>query len=220
MKWPHHRIKKLMALLDTTHPDAKCALRHHDPFQLIVATILSAQCTDERVNLTTPALFAKFPDAASLAKADIAEIEIIIRPTGFFRNKARNLVGMASALVQFHADIVPNDFAKLKTLPGVGQKTANVVLANAFGVPALAVDTHIFRVARRLGLSEANTPENVEADLCGLFPKNSWIALHHQLIWHGRLICSARRPKCTECSLAKLCAVGTGTISDPHKGRE
>jgi endonuclease-3 len=218
MKWPPSRTKKLMALLDAAHPNAGCALSHHDPFQLIVATILSAQCTDERVNLTTPALFSKFPDADSLAGADVAELEAIIRPTGFFRNKARNLIGMAYALAQHHGGIVPNDFAALKALPGVGQKTANVVLANAFGVPALAVDTHIFRVARRIGLSEANSPEEVEADLCGIFPKSSWIALHHQLIWHGRLICSARKPKCQECPLANLCAVGSGAISDPHKG--
>jgi len=217
MKWSVPRTKKLMELLEIALPNAKCALEHVDPFQLIVATILSAQCTDERVNRTTPALFAKYPNAAALADADVAELEAIIRPTGFFRNKARNLIGMAQALTQHYGGNVPNDHAALESLPGVGQKTANVVLANAFGIPALAVDTHIFRVARRLGLSSANTPEKVEADLCQHFPKNSWIALHHQLIWHGRLICSARNPKCSECSLIKICATGTGAISDPHK---
>jgi endonuclease-3 len=218
MKWSDSRIKKLMGLLEKAYPSAKCALAHLDPFQLIVATILSAQCTDKRVNSTTPTLFARFPDAAALAEADVAELEAIIRPVGFFRTKARNLIGMASALTQRYDGEVPSDPAALGSLPGVGRKTANVVLANGFGIPALAVDTHIFRVARRLGLSEANTPEKVEADLCGLFPKDSWIALHHQLIWHGRLICSARNPRCSECGLIKICAMGTGLIADPHRG--
>jgi endonuclease-3 len=208
MSWPDSRIKKLIALLDEAYSQAKCSLNHVDPFQLIVATILSAQCTDERVNRTTPALFAKFPDALALAEADLAELESIIRPTGFFRNKARNLIGMAKGLVQRHGGKVPDTHEALEALPGVGQKTANVVLANAFGIPALAVDTHIFRVSRRLGLSEAKTPEKVEADLCSQFPKGSWIALHHQLIWHGRRVCSARNPKCSECSLASICATG------------
>jgi endonuclease-3 len=206
MQWTKPRLKKFAELLEAAHPDALCALEHSDPFQLFVATILSAQCTDERVNRTTPQLFAKYPDAQALAGADIAELEAIIRPTGFFRNKARNRIGMATALVRLHDGAVPNDFAALESLPGVGQKTANVVLANAFGIPALAVDTHIFRVARRLGLSDANTPEKVEADLCRLFPKSSWIELHHRLIWHGRLVCAARKPKCGECGLAELCA--------------
>jgi len=216
MKWSKPQIKKLMALLEAAHPDAGCALRYSDPFQLIVATILSAQCTDERVNSVTPALFARYPNAAALAEADSGELEAVIRPTGFFRNKARNLIGMAAALIQQHGGLVPDDPAALGALPGVGQKTANVVLANAFGIPALAVDTHIFRVARRLGLSNAGMPEKVEADLRGLFPKSAWIALHHQLIWHGRLICSARSPKCSDCGLVKLCATGRGEISDPH----
>jgi endonuclease-3 len=216
MQWTKPKLKKLNELLEIAHPNALCALEHSDPFQLIVATILSAQCTDERVNRTTPQLFAKYPDAQALAGADAAELEAIIRPTGFFRNKARNLIGMATALVKLHGGKVPHDFAALESLPGVGQKTANVVLANAFGIPALAVDTHIFRVARRLGLSEANTPEKVEADLCRQFPKSNWIALHHRLIWHGRLVCAARKPKCAECGLIEVCSVGAGTIEDPH----
>jgi endonuclease-3 len=206
MKWTRPRVKEMMALLEAAHPDAGCELRHAGPFQLIVATILSAQCTDERVNRTTPALFEKYPDAAALAVADQAELEGIIRPTGFFRNKAKNLIGMAAALVNRHGGEVPGDGAALGDLPGVGRKTANVVLANAFGVPALAVDTHVFRVARRLGLSSTDTPEKVEADLCALFPRESWIMLHHRLIWHGRRVCSARSPKCQECTLAGLCA--------------
>ncbi|WLT31999.1 endonuclease III [Geothrix sp. PMB-07] len=208
----------LQRLLRAAYPDARCALDHQDPFQLVVATILSAQCTDARVNLTTPALFARFPDAASLANARVEEIEALIRSTGFYHNKAKNLLGLGQALMARHGGKVPSDPAELGALPGVGQKTANVVLANAFGVPALAVDTHIFRVARRLGLSKATTPEKVEADLCRLFPREDWIELHHQLIFHGRRVCDARRPDCAGCSLLDLCPTGLGKIKDPHTG--
>ncbi len=208
----------LQARLRAAYPDARCALDHRDPFQLVVATILSAQCTDARVNLTTPALFARFPDAASLALANQWEVEGLVRSTGFFRNKARNLIGLAQALMARHGGRVPSDPAALGALPGVGQKTANVVLANAFGVPALAVDTHIFRVARRLGLSKAATPEKVEADLCRLFPREDWIELHHQLIFHGRRTCDARRPDCAGCALRELCPTGLGKMVDPHSG--
>ena len=204
--------------LRAAYPDAKCALDHADPFQLVVATILSAQCTDARVNLTTPALFARFPDAPSLAAAPLLELEALIRSTGFYHNKARNLIGLAQALLARHGGEVPADPAALGALPGVGQKTANVVLANAFGVPALAVDTHIFRVARRLGLSKANTPEKVEADLCRTFPREDWIELHHQLIFHGRRVCDARRPDCAACPVLSLCPTGRGKLKDPHLG--
>ena len=183
-----------------------------------MATILSAQCTDARVNLTTPALFQRFPDAASLASAAQSEVEALVQSTGFFRNKARNLIGLGQALIARHGGAVPNDAAQLAALPGVGQKTANVVLANAFGVPALAVDTHIFRVARRLGLSKANTPEKVEADLCQHFPRQDWIELHHHLIFHGRRRCQARRPDCGNCPLLDLCPTGLGKVPDPHSG--
>lgn len=211
-------MDELLRLLDAAYPEARCELEHEDPFQLVVATILSAQCTDARVNLTTPALFAKYPDSRSLAKADLEDLETIIRSTGFYHNKAKNLVGMAKALVERHDGQVPRVKAELAALPGVGPKTANVVLANAFGVPALAVDTHIFRVARRLGLSKASTPEKVEEDLCASFPETLWIPLHHQLIWHGRRVCDARKPRCTECTLRELCPTGTGRIPDPHTG--
>jgi endonuclease III len=219
MRWTRPRIQELKALLRETYPDVRCALEHQDPFQLVVATILSAQCTDVRVNLVTPGLFARYPDAASLAAANLEELEALIRSTGFYHNKARNLIGLGQALMERHQGVVPGNAQALSALPGVGQKTANVVLANAFGVPALAVDTHIFRVARRLGLSEAGTPEKVEADLCRQFPAEDWIDLHHQLIWHGRRICDARKPKCGECSLARLCPTGRGSIPDPHKNR-
>jgi len=204
--------------LRAAYPDAQCALDHRDPFELVVATILSAQCTDARVNLTTPALFARFPDAAALAAARQEDVEALVKSTGFFRNKAKNLIGLGQALVARHGGQVPSDPAALAALPGVGQKTANVVLANAFGVPALAVDTHIFRVARRLGLSKAPTPEKVEADLCRLFPRADWIELHHQLIFHGRRTCDARRPDCAACPLLDLCPTGLGKMKDPHLG--
>ncbi len=209
---------QIQARLRAAYPDARCALDHRDPYQLVVATILSAQCTDARVNLTTPALFARFPDAASLAGAQQEEVESLVKSTGFFRNKARNLIGLGQALMARHGGRVPSDPAALGALPGVGQKTANVVLANAFGVPALAVDTHIFRVARRLGLSKATTPEKVEADLCRIFPREDWIELHHQLIFHGRRVCDARRPGCAGCALLELCPTGLGKMVDPHLG--
>ncbi len=218
MSLPKPKPGDLQALLRAAYPDARCALDHGDPFQLVVATILSAQCTDARVNLTTPALFARFPDAASLAVAPLAELETLIKSTGFYHNKARNLIGLGQALMARHGGRVPSDLATLITLPGVGQKTANVVLSNAFGVAALPVDTHIFRVARRLGLSKATTPEKVEADLCRLFPREDWIELHHQLIFHGRRVCDARRPDCAGCPLLDLCPTGLGKMVDPHSG--
>jgi endonuclease-3 len=218
MRWTKTKLKNLQERLARAYPDAKCALDHRDPFQLVVATVLSAQCTDSRVNITTPALFARYPDAGSLAKAQPAELEALIRSTGFFRNKAKNLLGLANALLVRHSGQVPGDAEQLAALPGVGQKTANVVLANAFGVPALAVDTHIFRVARRLGLSAAKTPEKVEADLCRHFPREDWIELHHQLIFHGRRCCDARKPDCGNCPVQSLCDVGQGKAVDPHSG--
>ncbi|MBI4912759.1 MAG: endonuclease III [Acidobacteria bacterium] len=218
MRWTRGRVRKLQEALDTAYPDARCALAHEDPFQLVVATILSAQCTDARVNLVTPALFLRYPDPVALAGASLPDLEALIHSTGFFRNKARNLVGMARALVERHGGAVPSDPLALSALPGVGQKTANVVLANAFGVPALAVDTHIFRVARRLGLSEARTPEKVEADLCAVIPREDWIPLHHQLIFHGRQVCAAQRPRCADCPLLRLCPTGKGECADPHSG--
>jgi endonuclease-3 len=218
MSRPKPQPAELQARLRAAYPDASCALDHLDPFQLVVATILSAQCTDARVNLTTPALFARFPDAASLASARLEELEALIRSTGFYHNKAKNLMGLGQALVARHGGQVPSDLPTLMALPGVGQKTANVVLSNAFDVPALPVDTHIFRVARRLGLSKATTPEKVEADLCRLFPREDWIELHHQLIFHGRRVCDARRPDCAGCALLDLCPTGLRKIKDPHLG--
>jgi len=214
-------VPEAATLLDRfqrAYPDARCALDHRDPDQLVVATVLSAQCTDARVNVTTPAFFQRFPDPASLAAGSLPEVEALIRSTGFFRAKARNLQGMALALLQRHGGQVPASREQLARLPGVGPKTANVVLANAFGIPALAVDTHIYRVARRLGLSTGNTPDRVEADLCRLFPPDRWIELHHQFIFHGRRVCHARKPECGSCPLGDLCPTGLGRIPDPHTG--
>jgi endonuclease-3 len=218
MASPAPSIPELLDRLERAYPDARCALDHRDPYQLVVATVLSAQCTDARVNLTTPAFFRRFPDPASLAAGDAVEVEALIRSTGFFRAKAKNLLGMAAALMQRHGGRVPAVREDLARLPGVGPKTANVVLANAFGVPALAVDTHIFRVARRLGLSQGSTPERVEADLCRLFSTDRWIELHHQLIFHGRRVCHARKPDCPRCPLLGLCPTGLGEMADPHSG--
>ena len=218
MRWTKAKLGELQDRLRAAYPDAKCALDHEDPFQLVVATILSAQCTDARVNLTTPALFKRYPDPRALSEAKLPELEGLIHSTGFYRNKAKNLLGLGQALMARHDGKVPGDAEALAALPGVGQKTANVVLANAFGVPALAVDTHIFRVARRLGLSDGKTPEKVEEDLCRLFPREDWIELHHQLIFHGRRTCDARKPDCGACPVLGFCEVGQGKAPDPHSG--
>jgi endonuclease III len=182
-----------------------CALDHENPFQLLVATILSAQTTDERVNLVTPALFARYPAPEDLAGAEPSELEEIIRSTGFFRAKAKSLVGMASALVERFAGEVPSGLEDLVTLPGVGRKTANVVRSVAFDLPGLPVDTHVGRLARRLRLSSSADPEVVERDLCALVPENEWGALSLRLILHGRKTCTARKPRCAACVLADVC---------------
>jgi endonuclease-3 len=182
-----------------------CALDHRDAFQLLAATILSAQCTDVRVNLTTPALFARYPDAAALAGADLAEVESLIRSTGFFRSKARNLVGMADALLDRFGGQVPSALAELVTLPGVGRKTANVVRSVAFGLPGLPVDTHVLRLSHRLGLTDETDPVRVEAALDAMIPAGHRGAFSLRLILHGRATCTARTPHCERCPLADYC---------------
>lgn len=182
-----------------------CALRFTDPFQLLVATVLSAQTTDATVNLVTPALFARFPDAGALARADLGEVEAIIRPTGFYRTKARHVVALAQALEERFGGEVPASMEALRTLPGVGRKTANVVLSVAFGVPGLPVDTHVLRVSRRIGIASAPTPEGVEAELCEVLPPERWGAFSLRMILHGRETCTARRPLCSGCVVADLC---------------
>lgn len=185
------------------------ALRHEDPFELLTATILSAQTTDVRVNQVTPGLFAAFPDAFAMARADPARLEELIRPTGFFRSKARSLLGMSQALVARHGGVVPATMEELVELPGVGRKTANVVLSVAFGVPGLAVDTHVGRLARRLGLTVSQDPAVVEQDLNALLPPAGRGAFSLRLILHGRAVCVARRPRCGECLLADVCPSAT-----------
>jgi endonuclease-3 len=199
------RVRSILNVLAKLYPDAHCALNHDNPLQLLVATILSAQCTDVRVNLVTPALFASYPDAAAFAEADIGALEKAIQSTGFFRNKARNIKACCRILVDQHGGQVPATMEELVPLPGVGRKTANVILGNAFAIPGITVDTHVGRLSRRLGLTVVEDPVKVERDLMALVPKKDWTIFSHRLIFHGRQICFARKPNCTECALAKVC---------------
>ncbi|HTM19969.1 MAG TPA: endonuclease III [Kofleriaceae bacterium] len=196
----------MLQVLQRTWPQATCELDHHSPFQLLVATILSAQTTDKRVNQVTPGLFARYPDAAALAGADQPELQQLIHSTGFFRAKARNITAMAQRLVEHHQGNVPPRMGDLVELPGVARKTANVVLGTAFGMnEGVVVDTHVHRVSQRLRLTRADEPAEIEQDLMVLAPRERWTALGHQLIWHGRRICHARDPDCGNCPLAPLC---------------
>lgn len=188
------------------YPGAECALHHANPFQLLVATVLSAQCTDKRVNEVTPALFARFPTPAALAAGDRDEVERLIQSTGFFRSKAQSLQGLSHVIADEFGGQVPAAMEDLVRLPGVGRKTANVVLGTAFGLPAgVVVDTHVQRVSRRLGLTQQTAPVKIEADLMKLLPRKEWIDYSHRVILHGRQVCKARRPLCESCPLAKLC---------------
>lgn len=198
-------VLQTLKRLDQAYPEATCALHHDSPWQLLVATILSAQCTDVRVNLVTPALFRRFPEPGSLAAAPLPEVEKLIRSTGFFRNKAANLVGCANAVITRHQGQVPRTLAELVSLPGVGRKTANVILGNAFAIPGMVVDTHVGRVARRLGWVRARQPEQVEAELCELLPQQRWTRTSHVLIWHGRRCCRAQTAYCSTCPVRARC---------------
>jgi endonuclease-3 len=193
-------------LLRRHHPDADIALRFDTPLELLVATVLSAQCTDVRVNEVTPALFAKYRTAADYAAADPETFMMEIRPTGFFRNKGKNIIGAARMIVEKFGGAVPSTLDELVTLPGIGRKTANVILGNAFDTPGVVVDTHVQRVSRRLGLTVNSDPVKIEFDLMKLFPRSEWTLLSHRLIFHGRRTCNARRPRCAECFFdEKLC---------------
>ena len=204
---PKTHARRVVATLESMYTDPRCALVHRGPFQLLVATILSAQCTDARVNLVTPALFARFPDPASLAAAEAGEVEGLIHSAGFFRAKARNLIAMAGRLVEAHGGAVPADLDALTALPGVGRKTANVVLGNAFDIASgVVVDTHVKRISHRLGLTASRDPEVIERELNALVARKHWVNLSHRLIEHGRKVCVARKPRCSACALAKLCA--------------
>jgi endonuclease III len=197
---------EILFQLRALYPDARCALDHANAYELLCATILSAQCTDARVNMVTPTFFARYPTPFELARADPAEVEEIIKSTGFFRNKTRSLIGMAQALVADHGGEVPRTMEELRKLPGVGRKTANVILGNAYGInEGVTVDTHVTRLSRLLGLSREEDPIKIEQELMGLFPQEDWGLLSHLLIFHGRQVCIARRPRCGECVLSRLC---------------
>jgi endonuclease-3 len=216
--------RRVCAALKKAYPAATCALTHVNPYQLLVATILSAQCTDARVNMVTPELFRRFPDAASLARALPGDLESLIRSTGFFRAKARSLLAMANQVVSDHHGEVPRTLDELTALAGVGRKTANVVLGTAFGIATgIVVDTHVRRLAKRLGLASKTAPEQIERELMEIVPRSQWVDLSHRLIHHGRRVCVARRPRCDDCSLSSICPkVGVSsarkpTISAPRK---
>jgi endonuclease III len=203
---PPIRPSDLLSRLQELYPDARCALDHRNAYELLCATILSAQCTDARVNLVTPTLFARYPTPFELARANPADVEEIIKSTGFFRNKTRSLIGMAQALVSQHGGEVPRTMEELRQLPGVGRKTANVILGNAYNInEGVTVDTHVTRLSRLLGLSSERDAEKIETELMKLFPRESWGLLSHLLIFHGRNVCIARRPRCSDCALAQLC---------------
>jgi endonuclease III len=200
------RVAAILAKLDEAYPNATCELKHENPFQLVISTILSAQCTDVRVNLVTEKLYKKYPDAKAFAYANPAELEQEIRPTGFFRNKTKSVIGASKAIVEQFGGDVPRTMEQMLTLPGVARKTANVVLGTAYGIPSgVVVDTHVLRLARRLELTKQEEPKKVEQDLLNILPQNKWIQFSHQLIWHGRRVCVARKPRCIACNLESLC---------------
>jgi len=200
------RVQAILEALDRLYPGATCALHHRNAWELLVATILSAQCTDERVNMVTPRLFARFPTPEAMAGADVREVAEIIRSTGFFNNKAKNIVGAARKIVEEFGGEVPREMDKLLTVPGAARKTANVVLGTAYGIPSgVVVDTHVARIAQRLELSREKTPEKIEQDLMKILPQDRWILFSHQMIHFGRDICKARKPECFRCPLASLC---------------
>ncbi len=205
------RAERILELLAAEYPDAHCELDHEGPWQLLVATILSAQCTDKRVNMVTPGLFARYPGPRELGSAAPEEVEDLVRTTGFFRNKAKHIRGASRAIVEDHGGEVPQTMEELVRLPGVARKTANCVLSTAFGKnEGVVVDTHVLRLSRLLGLTRARDPRRVEADLARLFPRASWGILSHYLIWHGRRVCIARRPRCGDCVLARWCPSARG----------
>ncbi len=205
LKFKKIQAKNILHALEGLYPDAQTELDHSNVFELLVSTVLSAQSTDKGVNSVTPELFKNYPDAAALSQADLERVEQLIAKIGFFRIKSKNIVRLSQILLEKHEGQVPNDFAALLELPGVGRKTANVVLANAFGRPAIAVDTHVGRLARRLGLSNHTDPDKVEQDLEAVFPKTSWVFIHNALIFHGRRVCKAQKPQCEHCTLEVLC---------------
>jgi endonuclease III len=209
------RARKINRELTVLYPDAHTELNFSSPLELLVATILSAQCTDHRVNMVTPTVFARYRSAADYAAADRGELEKMIQSTGFFRAKTNSLIGLGQALCDRFGGEVPGNLRDLVTLPGVGRKTANVVLGNAFSVPGITVDTHFGRLSRRFGWTTSTDPEKIELEVGALFPRSEWTMLSHRLIWHGRRVCHARRPACGACGLARLCpSFGEGPVDE------
>ncbi len=207
------RVAAILAKLDEAYPDATCELKHENAFQLLISTILSAQCTDARVNQVTQELFKKYTKPEDFAYANPAELEKEIRPTGFFRNKTKSVMGASKAIVEKFGGQVPRTMEELLTLPGVARKTANVVLGTAYGiVSGIVVDTHVIRLSQRLDLTRNEDPKKIEQDLMAVIPQNKWIQFSHQLIWHGRRVCAARKPKCAECNLETLCYAKDKTV--------
>lgn len=202
------KVRAILPILDDLYPEAHCSLDFRNPLQLLVATILSAQCTDERVNQVTPALFRKYPDARAFAEASLEELEEAVRSTGFFRNKARSIQGCCRILQERFGGDVPARLETLVELPGIGRKTANVILGNSFGIPGIVVDTHVSRVTQRLGLTRHKDPGKIELDLMALVPEDRWVKFCHQIILHGRQICQARKPRCEICPLRPHCDHG------------
>jgi len=208
-----HRVAAILAKLDEAYPNATCELNHKNAFELLIATILSAQCTDVRVNQVTETLFKKYPDPKAFAYANPSELEQEIRPTGFFRNKTKSVMGASKGILDNFGGEVPRSMDEILTLPGVARKTGNVVLGTAFGIPSgIVVDTHVQRISNRLDLTRNEDPKKIEQDLMQVIPKDNWILFSHQIIWHGRRICQARKPKCFKCNLESLCYAKDKTI--------
>ncbi len=213
------RAKVIYRQLSKSYPNVRCELDYKNAFQLLVATVLSAQCTDKRVNQTTPALFKKYPNPQKMAKADLRDIQKLVKSTGFFRAKAKNIKSLSNKIMEKFDGKVPSNLEDLITLPGVGRKTANVVLGHAFGIPGITVDTHFGRLSRRFGWSKQNNPVKVEFEVGELIPEKEWTNLSQRMIWHGRRVCHSRKPACGACALAKLCpSYGIGEI-DPVKAK-
>lgn len=207
------RVAAILAKLDEAYPNAVCELNFANPFQLVISTILSAQCTDVRVNQVTETLYKKYPDSKAFANANPAELEQDILPTGFFRNKTKSVIGASKAIVEKFGGEVPRTMEEMLTLPGVARKTGNVVLGNAYGIASgVVVDTHVIRLANRLELTKTDDPKKIERDLMKLLPQNKWIQFSHQLIWHGRRVCVARKPRCIDCNLEPLCNAKDKTV--------
>jgi endonuclease-3 len=213
------RAKVIYRQLSKSYPNVRCELDYKNAFQLLVATVLSAQCTDKRVNQTTPALFKKYPNPQKMAKADLKDIQNLVKSTGFFRAKAKNIKGLSNKIMEEFNGMVPSNLEDLITLPGVGRKTANVVLGHVFGIPGITVDTHFGRLSRRFGWSKQNNPVKVEFEVGELIPQKEWTNLSQRMIWHGRRVCHSRKPACGACALAKLCpSYGIGEV-DPIKAK-